>query len=46
MACANVLVTIDVTPERLLRIVQVKHLETIQSDQPFELPKGVFVAVS
>ena len=46
MARANVLVTIDATSERLPRIVQVKYLEAIQPTFLFELPKGVFVAVS
>ena len=38
------LVAIDAAAERPLRVVQVKHLQPIEADQPLELPEGGRVA--
>src|SRR5205814_10449831 len=41
---ADVLVAIDAAAERPLRVVQVKHLQPIEADQPLELLEGRRVA--
>ena len=43
-ALADVLVAIDAAPARLLRVVQVEHLDAVEPDDPIELAKRVVVS--